>query len=393
MSRISKTITVSSVCVLLAACSGGNGGDSGSTAGVSTGAGSSQGAVPAEAAAGSKTGSGASTGAAGNSAGAGSPSGIASSPSGGSQALTGNAVDTTARFNGPDDLAIGTAGSLYVMDKGNERIRRIAATGDVSTVPADFSFSYYDEIATDAAGNLTALFNTDIYRVASNGSRSLVASYPQQPGSYLPISISTGLLGRTHVLLRYRNLLRVNELGGIGAERTVFSFQTPGSATRIAIDAQGNLAMGVYGPMKGMDAVLIIPRSIQPADANTVGVIRLPVAGIINNLIYDAIGNLYVVCLDVAVTSTFPSLYRVFDMRVLQVAPDGAVTTIARGLPDGSTSDTKATLVVNEQIGLAVDAAGTVYLSNPFNHAIYRLGSSGEYTLIAGKPGEAGDSD
>jgi hypothetical protein len=279
------------------------------------------------------------------------------------------------------------------MDKQNARIRRIVATGEVSTVPADFSFNYYDEINTDAGGNLTALFNTDIYRLAPDGSRTLVTSYPPAPGSYGPRSITVDSQQNLFVLLQYRNSFRVSEVSAANTSRSVHEFMTFGGASRIAADTQGNLAIGTYAPTPGTNQIRFVPRSIQPAAADAPGVFSLPVTGTVSNLAYDAAGNLYAVLLDYEVTSTYPSSYRVFGMRVIRVAPDRTVTTIASGLPDGSASYTWPTPILSEQVGLAIDASGNIYLGNPFNHAIYRVNPSGGYTLIAGKPGEAGNSD
>ncbi|HYD60261.1 MAG TPA: hypothetical protein VEC35_07895 [Noviherbaspirillum sp.] len=400
---------MSSICVLLAACGGGSGGDSGSTAGLATGTGSNQGAVAPGTGATSQTGQTGRAGTPADTAGStpggstqpGSAGGTSGSPADAAGNTGGNtgstpsatsAYDATARFNAPGDLALGPAGTLYVMDKGNARIRTIAANGEVGTVPGSYSATY-DELATDPAGNLSVLSDTDIYRVAPDGSRTLVASYPQQPGSYLPISISTGTPGSTHVLLRYRNALRVSEIDAAGTARTVYAFMTAGSATRIATDAQGNLAIGTYGPMAGMDYVKIVPKTAQPAEGGAAGVVDLPVTGSVSNLVYDMAGNLYVVCLDHEVLSTSPSSYRVYGMRVLRIASDRTVTTIASGFPDGSAGYTQSTPVGSVQVGLAADTAGNVYVSNPFNHAIYRIGPGGGHTLVAGKAGEAGSSD
>ncbi|MDP1581119.1 MAG: immunoglobulin domain-containing protein, partial [Candidatus Didemnitutus sp.] len=45
-----------------------------------------------------------------------------------------NANGTAARFNGPEGIAVDSAGNLYVADLNNHAIRRIAPNGDVTTV-------------------------------------------------------------------------------------------------------------------------------------------------------------------------------------------------------------------------------------------------------------------
>jgi trimeric autotransporter adhesin len=80
-----------------------------------------------------------------------------------------NGAATGARFNGPSGLAIDGSGNLYVADRGNNRIRRIAAgTGIITTVAGNGAAGYAGDngtataaklnlpsgVAVDSAGNL-----------------------------------------------------------------------------------------------------------------------------------------------------------------------------------------------------------------------------------------------
>lgn len=394
---------MSSIVVLLAACGGGSGGDS-STAGAASGNGTGQGTVPTGTTPATQTGAGASSGApaaavppsssadtggtdtsGGNSASNPAPA----SPSTPSPAFT---LDATARFNTPGDLAFGRDGNLYVMDKGNARIRRVSPNGEVGTIPGTYAATY-DELASDASGNLSVLSNTEIFTLAPDGSRTSLAAYPPQPGSYLPLSISRGAGSDLHVLLRYRNTYRVAAVDSGGTERTLYASMTPGDVTRIAADAQGNIAIGINGPLREMNSFKLVPASAQPAEGQASGVVDVSVNGNVNNLVYDRMGNLYAVTLEWESTgASGPSAYRVFGMRVLRIGPDRTVTTLATGFPDGSESYTQSAITA-AQVGLALDAAGNLYVSNPFNHAIYRLDGTGRFVLVAGKAGEAGSSD
>jgi serine/threonine-protein kinase len=88
--------------------------------------------------------------------------------------------------------------------------------------------------------------------------------------------------------------------------------------------------------------------------------------------------------------------------RIRVIAVDGTITTIAGGGPPGTSVDDgdlagdggpalDATL--QEPVGIAFDAAGTLYFADRDNHAVRRIGTDGSITTVAGtgEPGFSGD--
>jgi len=61
-----------------------------------------------------------------------------------------DANGSTARFNGPMAVAIDSAGVIYVADTGNQRIRKIATNGDVTTVAGNGTAGFQDGLGTEA---------------------------------------------------------------------------------------------------------------------------------------------------------------------------------------------------------------------------------------------------
>ncbi len=49
---------------------------------------------------------------------------------------------TSARFNGPTDIRIDAAGDFYIVDSSNNRIRKVNASGTISTIVGDGNFGY-----------------------------------------------------------------------------------------------------------------------------------------------------------------------------------------------------------------------------------------------------------
>ncbi|GJJ03306.1 hypothetical protein RugamoR64_38440 [Duganella rhizosphaerae] len=97
-----------------------------------------------------------------------------------------------------------------------------------------------------------------------------------------------------------------------------------------------------------------------------------------SGLAIDAAGNLYV-----ADTG---------NNAIRKVTPDGVVSTLAGdGLP-GDKDGRGAAAQFNGPIGIAVDAAGVVYVADTYNDRIRRIATNGEVTTIAGGR-RAGDAD
>lgn len=304
--------------------------------------------------------------------------------------------DTTARFNSPGDIASDNTGNLYVMDRDNQVIRRISSTGEVSTLAG--TYNARAGLDMDSSGNLIILSGRaekdetgrdviDLLRIVPGGSSTLITSYRIEPGSYNPFRISTDGQGRIYVLRAYRTEYRVDSIGPDNSSRIVYRYATYGTAGDFASDLQGNLAIGSYGPMENTSRIAIVPQSAQPAEASFPGISYRPLPQSANgNMIFHSSGEIYM-------ADATGSAESVSAIRVMKIAPDGTVTTIFNGFPDGSTSSRPVSANAYRNIGMAVAQDGNIYLTDPYGHAIYRINPSGQASLIAGKPGEAGYAD
>jgi streptogramin lyase len=395
MLHTSKAVTIS-LCILLAACGGGDGSSTtpGSTSTNSSGL--NQSGTPSGA--GSDTGgnsttpagtSGSTTSSGSTGSGAGTPAdGAATTPSGTQGAAF--KVDESARFSAPGDLAFDNTGNLYVLDTGNQTIRRIAPTGEVSTLPGTYDGAR--SMARDNAGNLFLLMQTEVIKVTPDGNRVAVASYDVNPAALM--GISTDAQGNVYVLLTYGRGYTVEQIAPDNSRYPVYYFNVFGGLIDFASNASGDLAVAATDVGKAAGGILLAPKSAQPALLETSPGISLRSLTLDNDgqMVYDTAGNLYIANIRISINQGTPMTFSASGMRLMKMTPDGNVSTILNGFPDGSTAARTVTSP-RYRTGLAVGANGDIYMADSLDNAIYRIRPSGQATLFAGKPGESGSAD
>lgn len=302
--------------------------------------------------------------------------------------------DSGARFNTPASLSRDNAGNLYVMDDGNDVIRRITANGHVSTLSGSYATGMIAE-RTTTNGHLHVLNNGRLYRVSPSGTQILIREFAGGPGSYSPSHVASDGDGNAYVLMVYRQLHEIWRIDTSGNATVVYSDASYGSVSAIASDSAGNLALAMNGPVENTAFVRYIPRSSQPAEYDTPGVTTVVAATsyLPSSMIIDGAGNAYFNEVSIENNSQTGG-YDYTGMRIFRVNNNGIVTALLQGFPDGST-DRRPVLTERWYIhaGLTRDAEGRIYFSDPRGNAIYRIDGAGNLTLIAGMPGQAGNSD
>jgi DNA-binding beta-propeller fold protein YncE len=201
----------------------------------------------------------------------------------------------SARFNWPANITIDATGNLYVVDKGNFRIRKITPEGDVSTL--------------------------------AGSQRGLVDGQGSEAQFFWPSGIAVDSVGNLYVTDRC----------GIGIRKI-----TP----------------------KG--TVSTLTRGEQDCSAYTRDNTRLAYP---SNLAIDAAGNLYVV--------------DSWKNRIHKVTKEGKVSNLAggrRGFSDGRGIFAK----FDAPLGIAVDAAGNLYVADSRNRRIRKITPKGKVSTLAG---------
>lgn len=284
----------------------------------------------------------------------------AGSPSGASDDGTGS----NARFCGPGAVALGSAGTVYVADSGNNTIRQISPAGIVTTLAGlagasgtnngtgpDARFSGPQGIALDGAGNLYVADsgNATIRKVTPDGAVTTFAGaagvYGSANGSggnaqfYQPTGIAVDSAGYVYVADTWNHTIRKITPAG-------------------AVSTLAGLA-GYYG---GADGSGPSARFNGPC-----------------GLAVDSGGNLYVT--------------ELYNHTVRKITPSGTVSTLA-GMAGfwGSTDSTNSAARFFKPSGVAVDGAGTVYVMDSGNHTLRKVTLSGTNRVVTTVAGLAGIS-
>jgi sugar lactone lactonase YvrE len=258
--------------------------------------------------------------------------------------LAAGSTDTsggTPSFRSPYGIAVDASGNLYISDSSNHKIRKIDASGVVTTFAGSgsagntngtgvaASFHYPDGLALDAHGNLY---------VADSGNHQIRKIDPNGVVTTLAGSGSSG---------------RVNASG------TSATFNTPSG---VAVDGSGNVYVADTNNnlIRKIDTTGAVTTF---AGSGTYGNANDPVA--LNasfkapaGVAVDANGNVFVA--------------DQYNNGIRKIDTSGAVTTLA-GLASGTygSSDGQGSAAgFNAPFAVAVDMQGHVYVADTFNNSV-----------------------
>jgi sugar lactone lactonase YvrE len=350
------------------------------------------------------------------------PNGMVTHLAGGSVQVFGSVDGTggSARFWGPEGVAIDNSGNVIVADEFNDEIRRITPGGVVTTVaglarlvgnadgagPAA-SFDSPQGLAADRSGNLFVAdtANGAIRKVTPGGVVTTLAT-----GSGItngatglgstPTGVAIDSSGNVYVAdSRFNTIARISPTGvatsfaGFPGPCSLFCDHLLGGSNDGTGAAAGflspagmavDLADNIYVADSGNNTIRKITRdgvvTTLAGMAGTTG--TADGAGALarfhspSGIATDNLGNLYV-------ADTGNSTIR-------RVTPNGVVTTIAGspgmpGISDGEGAMARFLL----PWGVATDSEGNVYVADSGNNTIRRISRTGFVTTIVGQPGVA----
>ena len=334
---------------------------------------------------------------------------------------TNNGTGAAAKFNTPYGLAVDTSGTLYVADTYNHVIRKVTAAGAVTTFAGKMSslgslngtgtaaqFNYPVGISVGTGGTLYVAdyANSLIRRITSAGAVSTLAGTAGSPGSAngtgaaarfnQPMDVAADLnSGLVYVAEDVNQLIRkITSVGVVTtlAGQIVGSGTNNGTGSVARFNYPSGAAVAGNGTVYVADYRNFVVRKISPAGVVTNLAGMAGVAGTNNGtgtaarfggpagVAIDGSGNLYVADL--------------LNYAIRKITSAGVVTTLAGRLGTSGTNDGTGTAArFNNPVGVAVDAGGTVYVGDSWNHAIRKITPAGVVTTLAGLVGTSGTND
>jgi hypothetical protein len=282
---------------------------------------------------------------------------VAGSPN--SEGLVDGSVGT-ARFYLPEGIAVDGGGAIYVMDGtlrkiSDGQVTTIAGMSRVETrlnadgVGAAARFETPAGIAADDDGNLYVADDYTVRKVTSAAEVSTIAGRSGSEGN------ANGAAGTA----------TFSHLRGIAVV----------GASVYVVDSDNNAIKKISGGTVTTFAGSNTPLEGDADGPGSVARFRHP-----KGTVADGAGNLYVADWG--------------NHTIRKISPSGVVSTVAgaarvSGSADGSGSAAR----FNRPLGVAVDGAGNVYVSDSENYTIRKISPSGEVTTLAGLAGSRGFLD
>ena len=329
--------------------------------------------------------------------------------SGGSGSFSGDGGPATAaKLNSPYGIAIDGAGNLFIADGGNQVIREVGGDGVIHTIagtPSSLGFSgdggpataaqfiVPGDVCFDSAGNLYVADagNSRIRKISASGTITTIIGGGQLfsgdggPATAVQLNSPLGspvvIGGNLYVSDSQSN--RIRRIAPDGTITTVAGTGTPGNTgdRGPATNAQLNLPYGLAADAAG---------NLYVADANNVAVRKIATDGTITSLTggylalglaTDSTGDIYLSC--------------PYRNRVFRLTPGKSISAFAgQDYVAGYSGDGEpaTSAMLSYPAGIATDSAGSVYIADYFNHRIRKV-AGGTITTVAGNgtPGLSGE--
>lgn len=312
---------------------------------------------------------------------------------------------TSAALYFATDVAVDSAGNIYIADYANLRIRKVSTSGIITTVAGNGTLGFSGDggpatnaafhdpryLAVDAAGNIYIADRTNhrIRKVSTSGIITTVAgngtpgfSGDGGPATNAAINYPFGVAvdGAGNIYFADNINHRIRKVNTSGIITTVAGNGTggfsgdggPATSAQIlppwgvAVDTAGNLYLGDFynGRVRKVNTAGIISTVAGggndfPGDGGSATSAALPFP---TEVAVDSAGNLYI---------AEPENINL----VRKVSTAGIITTVAgngtRGFSGDGGPATSAALSLPE--GLAVDTAGNLYIADPGNNRIRKV--------------------
>lgn len=285
-------------------------------------------------------------------------------------------TSSVARFSRPTAMATDFIGNVYVVDSGNQSIRKITPTGLVSTWATGISAN---GIAVDNNGNVYLSNNFAIRKITPKGDNSIFAGNVSADGDNDGIGSDA----------RFGNTLPYFYPHRDAYSALYFPPPARGGTTGLGADQSGNVfaadtlnnTIRKISPNAVVSTIAGVGSNLSQGSTDGTGA----AARFIGTIIYSTTDSLT----DIAIgPDGNVYLADTQNHTIRRISTNGVVTTLA-GLAGarGSNDGIGASARFSAPRGIAVDPSGNIYVADTGNYTIRRITVTGVVTTIAGLPG------
>jgi uncharacterized protein (TIGR03437 family) len=261
----------------------------------------------------------------------------------------------SASLNGPDGVAVDAAGELFIADFANERIRKVSG-GVITTVAGTGGGTFWGDGGTATSAEL--LSTADVVVDATGN------LYIADPGNNRVRKVSGGMI----------TTVAGNGIAGFSGDGGLAASASLNLPQGVAVDSAGNLDIAdCYNDrirkVSG-GTITTVAGSANGGFSGDGGPATSALLACPSGVAIDSAGNLYIA------DSWNSRIRKVSGGTITTIAGNGIVGFSGDGGPATSAS-------LNLPVGVAVDSAGNLYISDRGNFRIRKV-SGGIITTVAG---------